>query len=114
MEEQVPVAAPAAILEAVQGGEDGVQAPNAPAAEGQVAVVFIYVWLSLTFVALSQVYDFGTQVVWLPGSQSFDLLPRWPFYIITLLCLALLVSCFYRCFMSQLVVTIVWFRWIER
>lgn len=44
MKEQVPIAAPAAILEAVQGVEVGAQAPapNTPVADGQVAVVFIF------------------------------------------------------------------------
>ncbi|KAJ7323713.1 hypothetical protein OS493_031128 [Desmophyllum pertusum] len=43
MKEQVPIAAPAAILEAVQGVDVGAQAPapNTPVADGQVAVIKI-------------------------------------------------------------------------
>ena len=61
MEEQAPIAAPAAVLAVLQGVEDELApnppapnapaptapAPNAPAADGQVAEVFIYCLLKL-------------------------------------------------------------------
>ena len=56
MEEQVPIAAPAAVLAVLQGVEDelapnppapNAPAPNAPAADGQVAEVFISCLLKL-------------------------------------------------------------------
>ena len=51
MEEQAPIAAPAAVLAVLQGVEDELApnppAPNAPAADGQVAEVFISCLLKL-------------------------------------------------------------------
>ena len=56
MEEQAPIAAPAAVLAVLQGVEDelppnppapNAPAPNAPAADGQVAEVFISCLLKL-------------------------------------------------------------------
>ena len=56
MEEQAPIAAPAAVLAVLQGVEDelapnppapNAPAPNAPAADGHVAEVFIYSLLKL-------------------------------------------------------------------
>ena len=56
MEEQAPIAAPAAVLAVLQGVEDelapnppapNAPAPNAPAADGQVAEVFISCLLEL-------------------------------------------------------------------
>ena len=61
MEEQAPIAAPAAVLAVLQGVEDelapnppapnapapNARAPNAPAADGQVAEVFISCLLKL-------------------------------------------------------------------